>query len=97
MGAAAAWGASSSSSIASPSYWRFSRTSTATMTGTSTTITQAPCVNLVMPMMTATIRDKRAPVPFTNRPQCQPSSLWVMWCLAMPAWDKVKLVNTPMA
>ena len=53
-GSAAALGASSSSSAASASYWRFSRTSAATMTGTRTMITHAPWVNFVTAMMTST-------------------------------------------
>ncbi len=68
-----------------------------TMIGTSTMMIHAPCVNLVMAMMTATMNDSAAPTPLTNSPHRQPGSLWVMWCFAMPACDSVKLVNTPMA
>ncbi len=60
-------------------------------------ITQAPCVNLVIAMMMSTTRDRIAPVPLMNRPIFHPGSWSRMWCLAMPAWDSVKLVNTPIA
>ena len=72
------------------------------MTGASTITTHAPStapggLNLVMPMMTSTTSDRTAPVPLMNSPRRQPGSFCVMWCLAMPACDSVKLVNTPMA
>src|SRR6266511_993362 len=60
IGAWAALGASRSSSSASVSYWRLRRTKAATMTGTSTMMNQAPCVNFVMAMITSTIRQRRA-------------------------------------
>ena len=60
-------------------------------------ITQPPSANLVTAMMTSTTSESSAPMPLMNRPRRQPGSLWVMWCLAMPACDRVKLVNTPMA
>ena len=44
------------------------------------------------PTTTATRRS-----PLMTRPDLHCGSLWVMWCLAMPAWLSVKLVNTPMA
>ena len=44
------------------------------MTGTSTTITHAPCVNLVTAMTTSTTSDSTAPMPLTNRPLRQPGS-----------------------
>ena len=67
------------------------------MTGTSTTMIQAPWVNLVMAMMMSTTADSTAPMPLTRRPFRQWGSLWVMWCLAIPACDSVNEVNTPMA
>ena len=67
------------------------------MTGTSTTMSQAPWVNFVTAMTTSTISDITAPVPFTKSPNRQPGSFLVMWCLAMPAWESVNDVNTPMA
>jgi len=64
--------------------------------------TQAPRIapsglNLVMAMMMSTISERTAPVALMNRPRRQPGSLSLMWCLAIPAWESVKLVNTPMA
>ena len=35
--------------------------------------------------------------PLMTSPSCQPGSLRRRWCLAMPAWDSVNEVNTPMA
>ena len=72
------------------------------MIGTSTITIQAPRIapgglNLVMPMITSTTAESTAPMPLMNRPVRQPSSLWVMWCLAMPACDSVNDVNTPIA
>ena len=60
-------------------------------------ITQPPSANLVTAMMPSTTSDSTAPKPLMNRPRRQPGSLRVQWCLAMPAWESVKLVNTPMA
>ncbi len=67
------------------------------MIGTSSTTTQAPAVNLVIRMMMSTTSDSTAPMPLMKKPFRQPGSLRVRWCLAMPAWLMVKLVNTPMA
>ena len=58
---------------------------------------QAPPPNLKVPMTTVTTAVVTAPRPLTNRPTCQPCSLSVMCFLAMPAWDSVNEVNTPMA
>ena len=60
-------------------------------------MTQAPCVNLVMTMTTSTTSDRTAPTPLMNKPLRQCGSRSRRWCLAMPAWDRVKEVNTPMA
>ena len=54
IGASSAALASWSSSAFSASYWRFSRTSSATITGTSTMMNQAPPANLVTPMTIVT-------------------------------------------
>ena len=40
---------------------------------------------------------RRAPVALMNSPRRHPGSFSRMWCRAMPLWDNVKLVNTPMA
>ena len=45
----------------------------------------------------STTNDSTAPVPLINSPLRQPGSLRVRWCLAMPDWLMVKLVNTPIA
>jgi len=45
----------------------------------------------------STMNDSSAPKPLMKKPLRQPGSLWVVWCLAMPAWLMVKLVNTPRA
>src|SRR5581483_10774217 len=86
-----------SSASASSAYGRARRTRNITMTGTSTTMIQAPWVNLVTAMTMSTTADSTAPTPLTTRPLRQWGSWWVMWCLAIPAWDSVKEVNTPMA
>jgi transcriptional regulator of aromatic amino acid metabolism len=72
------------------------------MMGTKTMMTQAPRMapaglNLVMAMTTSTTRERKAPVALMNSPRFQPGSFLVMWCLAMPAWERVNEVNTPMA
>ena len=58
---------------------------------------QAPCVNLVTAITMPTIRVATAPVPLTQRPVFQPGSLSVRWRLAMPPWESVNEVNTPIA
>ncbi len=67
------------------------------MIGMINTTIQAPAANLVIRMMTSTTSERKDPNPLTKNPFRQPGSLWVRWCLAMPAWLMVKLVNTPMA
>ena len=67
------------------------------MIGTSTTMSQAPCVNFVAAMITSTTNDNTAPVPLTKSPNRQPGSFFLMWCLAMPACESVNDVNTPIA
>ena len=47
--------------------------------------------------MTSTRNDSSAPMPLIHGPTFQPGSFWRTWCLAMPACDSVKLVNTPIA
>ena len=91
-------GASYSSSAFSASYWRFSRTSRATMTGTS---------DHDEPGAVGELGDgdddgddaggdaRRAPL--MTRPSRQPGSLSRRWRLAMPACESVNEVNTPMA
>jgi hypothetical protein len=96
-GAVAAAGASSSSSAASEEYCLLSRVRKYTITGTKITITQAPCMNLVPRMIASTTPDSTAPVPLMKKPTFQPFSFLVRWCLAMPDWLMVKLVNTPTA
>ena len=68
------------------------------MTGTSTTITHAPWVNLVMAMMTSTTSESTAPIAVDEQARAaSPAPCGVMWCLAMPACDSVNDVNTPIA
>ena len=86
-----------SSSASSDSYWRFSRTSKATMTGTSNMMNHAPPVNLVTAMTMVTMPVASAPPPLMARPSLQPFSLMRRWRLAMPACERVNDVNTPMA
>ena len=38
------------------------------MIGTSTMMTQAPCVNFVIAMITSTTNDRNAPKPLMNSP-----------------------------
>ena len=67
------------------------------MIGTSKMITQAPWVNFVIPMMMSTTSERKAPNPLMNMPRRQCGSRRVQWCLAIPACESVKLVNTPIA
>ncbi len=60
-------------------------------------ITQAPSVNLVAAMTRHTTPDTNDPRPLITRPVFHFGSLWVMWCLAMPAWLSVNERNTPIA
>ena len=61
------------------------------------TMTQAPSVNFVRRMMTATMKVTTAPTPLMAMPDFQPGSRLRRWWRAIPAWLSVKLVNTPIA
>ena len=67
------------------------------MSGTRMMMNHAPWVNLNTPMTSVTTPVVTAPRPLTNRPNFQPCSLSLMCFLAMPAWESVNEVNTPMA
>ena len=60
-------------------------------------ITHAPSTNFVTAMITATTADRKAPKALIAVPLRQPGSRSRRWCLVIPAWDRVKPVNTPMA
>ena len=62
----------SASSVASEVYWRLRRTRTATSTGTSSMIAQAPWVNLVMAITTVTTPVATAPPPLMRMPSASP-------------------------
>ena len=67
------------------------------MIGTRSITTQAPSVNFTAATIASTSADRQAPMALITRPVRQPGSLSRRWCLVIPACDRVKLVNTPMA
>ena len=90
-------GTSLSSSWASRVYCRFSRRRSTTITGSVMRITQAPSANFVMAITAATTKLRKQPKPLIATPLRQPGSRSRRWCLVMPACERVKPVNTPMA
>jgi hypothetical protein len=60
-------------------------------------IAHAPLRNFVTAMTTATMNVSTAPVPLITSPFRQPGWRRRRCRRAMPAWDSVKLVNTPTA
>ena len=60
-------------------------------------MTHAPWVNLVTARAMSTLKEMTAPTALIAKPRRQPSSFSLRWCLAMPAWEHVKDVKTPMA
>ena len=67
------------------------------ITGTTTSGTHAPLVNLVAATMIRTIRVANDPMPFTTTPRRHPRSRRRRWWTTMPACDSVNDVNTPTA
>ena len=68
------------------------------MIGTSMMMTQAPCVNFVIAMMTSTTSERNAPIAVDERARAASAApRCVEWCFAMPACDSVNDVNTPIA
>ena len=63
----------------------------------TSTISQAPSVNLLTSSMTVVAAVSRAPTPLTTARAIQPSDRSALQCLTMPTWDSVKPTNTPMA
>ena len=86
-----------SSSACSRSYWRFKRTRTQIITGTNTITAHAPSANFVIAITTVTTAVVIAPKPLIRRPWRQPGSRSLRWRLAIPAWESVNEVNTPIA
>ena len=72
IGALMAAGTSLSSSTASRVYCLFSRSNATTSNGSSARITQAPSANLVMAMIKATMKERKAPKPLMATPLRQP-------------------------
>ena len=60
-------------------------------------MSHAPSMNFVTAMISATMRERKAPKPLITMPLRHPGSCWRKWCLVMPACDSVNPVNTPMA
>ena len=97
VAASAALGASLSSSSASDSYCRFSRTSKGNQHRHEDDDPCAPRSNLVMAMMMSTTNDRTC-AGAVDEQAGPPTSFFVgEVVLAMPACDSVKLVNTPIA
>ena len=92
----AAAGTSCSRRCASFSYCVFTRRSITTNSGMMINITHASWKRV--PNTTSTTNSEiTAPMPLSRRLSRQPGSRCRRWCLVMPACDRVKPTNTPMA
>ena len=56
----------------------------------TSTITQAPSVNLLTSSIRVVAAVRTAPAPFTAARAFQPADRSVLQCLTMPTWDRVK-------
>ena len=61
------------------------------------TTTQAPAVNLLTSSMMMVTKVRTAPSPLMAARRIQPGWRCACQCRTMPAWDRVKPTNTPMA
>ena len=68
-----------------------------TSSAISKSATQAPWLNLVTAAMTKTIADNAAPTAFRTMLLRQCSWRRLHQCTTIPAWDRVKAMNTPTA
>ena len=62
-----------------------------------TTTTQAPWVNLLNSSTPVTTRVTRLPKPLISALTRQPNPRSFHQCTTIPAWERVKLKNTPTA
>ena len=67
------------------------------MSGITTAGIQAPLVNLETTTTTSTTPVAMQPTTLMTRPRCQFGSRRRRWWRTMPAWLRVKPVNTPTA
>lgn len=68
-----------------------------TSRGMASTTTQAPWVNLLISSTAPTTAVISAPTPLTRARVRQPRSRSLHQCITIPAWERVKLMNTPTA
>ncbi len=65
--------------------------------GTTTTTTQAPSVNLEIRKTMVARAVTTAPMPLSAAFRRQPGGRAALQCTTMPVWARVKPMNTPMA